>query len=495
MVNRTEEVSFVDLLEKAIIPEDEQPYKLPENWCWTNIGTIVNFERGITFPASAKENLKTDTNIPCIRTANIQENLELEDLIYINRKFIKNNKKKFLKKDDILMSSANSRELVGKTSYVYTDLNDFTFGGFVLAIRPIKVLSKFIYYYLKFEFMCGNFMGKSTQTTNIANINTTTLGEYKLPLPPLEEQHRIVELIEELISKIDTANDIIHECLDRLEERRMAIFDRAFTGKLTKQWRKSQRSINNVLDEVQNFYKDNKKVLKMIQECQATNTIIEEIADALWIKCNIGSVAEVTNGSTPSRSNNEYWNGSIPWISSGEVNNSHIWETKEKITEKGYKNSSVKLLPIGTVLIAMIGEGKTRGQSAILEIEATTNQNIAAIQIPHGLVSSEFLWYWLQYQYKKNREKGAGSGPQALNCQRVRELEIIIPPYEEQLEIVRILSNVMSIDKQSREILSMKEEFDSLKKSILSKAFRGELLTTDLFEPSSIGLLKEVMVN
>ena len=105
-----------------------------------------------------------------------------------------------------------------------------------------------------------------------------------------------------------------------------------------------------------------------------------------WIKCTIGAIGRVSNGSTPSRKCPNYWDGNIFWVSSGEVSNNVITNTKERITQEGYENSSVKLLPVGTVLIAMIGEGKTRGQSAILDIEATTNQNIAAVIINHGKV-------------------------------------------------------------------------------------------------------------
>jgi type I restriction enzyme, S subunit len=113
----------------------------------------------------------------------------------------------------------------------------------------------------------------------------------------------------------------------------------------------------------------------------------------------------------------KYWAGSIPWVSSGEVRNNVISETRELITKAGQQNSSVKLLPKGTVLLAMIGEGKTRGQSAILGIEATINQNIAAVVIDHGMVVPEFLWWWFQLQYEQTRRRGAGNGPKALNCQ------------------------------------------------------------------------------
>ena len=145
-----------------------------------------------------------------------------------------------------------------------------------------------------------------------------------------------------------------------------------------------------------------------------------------WQYCEVNTIGNVYNGSTPSRKVNEYWNGNISWVSSGEVANTRIAFTKERITKNGFENSSVKLFPKGTVLLAMIGEGKTRGQSAILDIESTCNQNVAAVVINHGLVLSEYLFYWFSMQYERNRGVGSGSGPKALNCQRVRELDFIM---------------------------------------------------------------------
>ena len=104
-------------LQAALVPESEQPYKVPRNWCWVRVSSVCEFERGITFPASAKEKEPTNTNIPCLRTANVQDELEIDDLIYVDKAYMKGNEAKLVQKDDIIMSSANSRELVGKTSY------------------------------------------------------------------------------------------------------------------------------------------------------------------------------------------------------------------------------------------------------------------------------------------------------------------------------------------------------------------------------------------
>lgn len=151
-------------------------------------------------------------------------------------------------------------------------------------------------------------------------------------------------------------------------------------------------------------------------------------------------------------------------------------------------------MPAGTVLIAMIGEGKTRGQSAILNIEATINQNIAAIVVDHGCVLPHYIWYWFQMNYAKNREKGAGSGPQALNCQRVRELDFFVPNLDEQTEIITLLQKILDREQKVREIAeSVIEKIDSMKKVVLARAFRGELGTNNPDEENALELLKEML--
>ena len=128
----------------------------------------------------------------------------------------------------------------------------------------------------------------------------------------------------------------------------------------------------------------------------------------------------------------------------------------------------------------MIGEGKTRGQSAILQVAATINQNIAAVLIPHGLVLSEFLWRWFLFQYNATREQGSGSGPQALNCQRVRELPFVLPPLAEQHEIVRRVEELFALaDRLEVRVGKARGQVDKLTQSILAKAFRGELVPQD----------------
>ena len=184
--------------------QNEQFEEIPNNWIVCKLSDICVFERGITFPASAKQSTELSNSIACVRTANVQEKLELDDLWYIDKSYIKNNTNKLLQQNDIILSSANSKELVGKTAFVEDAQREMTFGGFVMVIRTFEADSKFLFYFLRNCFYKGLFAKNSTQTTNIANINTTILSEIEIPFPPLAEQKRIVQKIESIFQTLDS---------------------------------------------------------------------------------------------------------------------------------------------------------------------------------------------------------------------------------------------------------------------------------------------------
>lgn len=375
-----------------------------------------------------------------------------------------------------------------ETKGIYTKLPVIIFDDFTTSSQyvdfPFKVKSsamKILSVNSEIADLKYLFYKMQTIQFDSANHKRYWISEYskiKLDLPTLAEQQRIVNRIETMFAKLDQAQEKAQAVLDSFETRKAAILHQAFTGKLTAKWRKeNELEKNEELESIYSFVQSlPRKDIINIEEFQkrASDYILSD--GTLWKKCFIGAIGIVTNGSTPSRKEPAFWNGDIPWVSSGEVSNNIIEATNECITEEGYNNSSVKKLPIGTVLIAMIGEGKTRGQTSVLNIEATTNQNIAAIVINHGHVEPKFLWYWLQKEYKNNRTAGNGSGPQALNCQRVRELPFILPTLTEQQEIVRILDSVLEKETCAKEAAqTVLDQIALLKKSILARAFRGEL--------------------
>ena len=474
-------------LQAALVPDWEWPYKLPENWCWVKASAVARIYTG----NSISEKIKAD------KYAGQQEGL-----LFIATKDVGFDNAIDYETDIRIPDYPNFKIAPANTALLCIEggsagrkvgfvNREVCFGNKLCAFAAEKVNSKFIYYILQSQYFIQQFNNRKHGL--IGGVSVNDLAEIGFPLSPLAEQQRIVDRIESLFAKLDEAKEKAQAVVDSFETRRAAILHKAFTGELTAKWREEHYATDNtVLMDIKNYSSSwSAKEKDLLSREQAKSEVVVLDNGHKWIRCTIGAVGRVTNGSTPLRKEPKYWSGKIPWISSGEVRNNIIESSNECISEEGYANSSVKLLPIGTVLIAMIGEGKTRGQSAILNIEATINQNVAAIVVEHNCVLPYYIWYWLQMNYAKNREKGSGSGPQALNCQRVRELDFFVPSLKEQKEVVNILRKALAKEQQSKEAAeAVLDQIDLMKKSILARAFRGEMGTNDPSEESAVELLK-----
>ena len=438
----------------------EAPYELPEGWKWCRLGDVADCLDGFRKPINATERAGRTGNVPYYGATGqvgwIDDFLTNEELVLLGE------------------DGAPFLDLIKEKAYLISGKAWVNNHAHILRSKYGEIGNRYLLNYLNIF----NYSGYVNGTTRL-KLTQGEMLKIPFPLPPtLAEQQRIVNRIESMFAKLDEAKEKAQNVVDGFETRKAAILHKAFTGELTANWRKENGiEKNKELDFIYNFAQTlSKKDMTNITDFQkqAYDYVLSD--GAVWKKCCIGAIGVITNGSTPSRKEASFWNGNIPWVSSGEVANNTIESTNEMISEEGFNNSSVKKLPIGTVLIAMIGEGKTRGQTSVLNIEATTNQNIAAIIINHGHVESKFLWYWLQKEYKNNRTAGNGSGPQALNCQKVRELPFILPTLPEQVEIVRILEIIIEKENKAKQAAeAVLEQIDLLKKSILARAFRGEL--------------------
>lgn len=321
--------------------------------------------------------------------------------------------------------------------------------------------------------------------TGIPHVDPEVFWSLELPLPPMiEQQRRIVARLDKITARLDEVKARLDTIPATLKRFRQSILAAAFTGRLTGNWRS-----DNPMEDAAALLRQIVEARSAAAERETDKRKIKEFSDGFepvqgeeaglpptWMLTHVGMIGSVCNGSTPSRKDDSYWGGKIHWVSSGEVRNGTIASTREFITQAGYENSAVRLLSRGTVLVAMIGEGKTRGQTAILDIEACINQNIAAVIIDHGMIEPKYLWLWFLSQYEITRQAGSGSGPQALNCQRVRELSFVLAPILEQREIVR---RVEALFKQADAIEARYKKarifVEKLTPSVLAKAFRGEL--------------------
>lgn len=321
---------------------------------------------------------------------------------------------------------------------------------------------------------------------------------HQIPVAPLNEQRRIADKLDATLARVDALNDRLARITPLLKRFRQSVLAAATSGRLTEDWRierSPQPVIESELVRIRETAASSSKETRIIKDLieRSIYSLPKDGIPNEWLKTCIGMAGVVINGSTPSRAVAEYWNGNISWVSSGEVRNNLISETKEKISQSGFESSSVRILPIGTVLIAMIGEGKTRGQSALLGIEATINQNIAAVVPLEGLLIPQYLWYWFQSQYENNRQAGNGTGPQALNCQKVRELPLNLPPVVEQTEIVRRVASLFAFaDRLEARLQSAQTAAERLTPALLAKAFRGELVPQDPNDEPATELLRRL---
>lgn len=368
--------------------------------------------------------------------------------------------------------------------------------GFKSFILPPGIDSRFTYYQLKWLKPEAEAIATGTTFKELSGAATATLP---FKVAPAAEQTRIADQLDTLLTRIQSCNDRFDAITALLKRFRQTVLDAATTGQLTDDWRLGNLAQVIAEDVVaERSAVSGTRLTKAAAAFFANHQPVKPLKGALpetWLLTHIGTVGVVSNGSTPSRQEPSYWGGAIPWVSSGEVANGVIRRTREQITEAGFNNSSVRLLPRGSVLMAMIGEGKTRGQSAILEIDACINQNIAGVVPVASILDSKYLWFWFRKEYENTRTKGNGSGPKALNCERVRELDINLPPLVEQAEIVRRVEALFNLaDRIEACSIAARTHAQRLSPLVLAKAFRGELVQQDpQDEPASV-LLERIAI-
>ncbi|HAW5328331.1 TPA: restriction endonuclease subunit S [Escherichia coli] len=192
-----------------------------------------------------------------------------------------------------------------------------------------------------------------------------------------------------------------------------------------------------------------------------------------WRFCKLADISRVTSGGTPNRAISEYWqNGTIPWIRTTEVQNCILQpeDAKEYISELGLRKSSAKLIPENTILLAMIGQGKTRGQIALLKFEAAINQNCAAIIFGKSQ-EPEFYYHYLLSQYENIRNLSNSAGQSNLSGALVKAINVLVPPYNEQKKIAQILSTWDKAISVTEKLLTNSQQ---QKKALMQQLLSGK---------------------
>jgi type I restriction enzyme, S subunit len=357
-------------------------------------------------------------------------------------------------------------------------------------IRPPAELSlEYAYYVLR-----TLNLSSLDRSTAIPGLNRDDLYSQVIPIAPLPEQHRIVAEIEKQFTRLDAGVAALKRVQANLKRYKASVLKAACEGRLVPQDPNDEpasKLLERILAERRNVVTKRKGAVTAPQQPPDTDGL-PTLPNA-WYWTTIGSIFSVTIGGTPSRTKSEYWGGDILWVSSGEVANKRIRSTREQITSDGLANSNAKLHPPGTVLLAMIGEGKTRGQTAILDVASTTNQNIASILCAETPVVPEWVFYWLMSRYEETRKSGSGGMQYALNSERIRGFTFPLPPLAEQRRIVTEVERRLSVVQEVETVIAANlARAERLRQSVLKQAFEGKLVAQDPNEEPASVLLERI---
>lgn len=300
---------------------------------------------------------------------------------------------------------------------------------------------KFLFYYLPIPLKLIN---DATPSVTVKHLSSTSLQELHFPLPTLAEQQRVVNRIELMFAKLDEAKERAQNVVDGFETRKAAILHKAFTGELTAKWRKE----NGVCDDS-------------------------------WVEKTIGECGSVYGGGTPSTSHKDYWeNGNILWITSKDMKNDIIEDSEMHVNMKGIENSSAKFIEKPALLFVMrSGILRRTFPICMVKKEFTVNQDLKAL-VPYGFVLLEYLFYVCKSNEREilNTCMKNGTTVESINAKALFDFVIFVPSFPEQVEIVRILDILIEKENKAKQAAeAVLEQIDLLKKSILARAFRGDL--------------------
>jgi type I restriction enzyme S subunit len=431
-------------LQQALVPEAEQPYKVPANWCWTRLGNVCRFESGFAFKS---EYFNKDNGIPVVRISDIKENeVILDNCIFttelnIDEKFI-------IRNGDLLI--AMSGATTGKNGIFKSDkiayLNQRVGNIKVIDNNVIKELYRNYY-----------IMNKSGEILKAAyggaqpNISSSKISLMVFPLPPHAEQQRIVERIESLFAKLDEAKENLQNVLDGFETRKAAILRKAFTGELTANWRK-QHGISMDSWEMCEF---------------------NQIGD---IKTNLVNPIDFQSYPHIAPDNIEKKTGKLLYYNS--------------VAEDNVKSGKHRFYA-GQILYSKIRPYLSK--VIIAEFDGLCSADMYPIEAKGN---TRFLWYYMLSEHFVYQASTAGSRTvlPKINQKELSKLKINMPTLSEQTEIVRIIDDLLAKEQQAKELAeNALAKVDLIKKAILAHAFRGELGTNNPADEPAVELLKRVL--
>lgn len=321
-----------------------------------------------------------------------------------------------------------------------------------MGSKPFGVSSEYPAYKVDNNKVLGSFIVKviqsdmfkkllSQRSTGISKSRVKPIEflNTEIPLPSLQEQHRILFEYDAKMQQAEALEKEAHQINEDIE-RYLAMVLGMTESSHNMIYHKEHKCFSFIR------YKDLSVWGTDLLLTGQKRTIYKYPSLKVRDICCLGS------GGTPSRSRSEYYKGNIPWIKTGEVVNEEIVDTEEHITEEAIANSSAKLYPKGSIIIAMYGQGDTRGRTAKLGVDATTNQACAVLyNINTDIVSIDYLWYYLQGRYHDLRSLASGNNQPNLNAGKINNYDVVVPPKEVQEEIAIY---IMAQKNKAKELLS-----------------------------------------
>ena len=421
-------------------PQAEQPYKVPYNWRWVNIGDISTLYRGVSYEKKEARAVKGENDILILRGGNIGEGyIDTDaDNVYVNRSLV--DKDQMIQKHDVvIVGSTGSKKVIGRAGISDRNYQDVAFGAFLILVRPQEMVNPqyFDYYFLSDSYR--NRIRELAKGININNVRVNYITQTAIPFPPLAEQQRIVDRIDGLFAKLDAAQEKAQAVLDGYEPRKAAILHRAFTGELTAEWRKTHNHTN-----------DSWKTLKF--------------CDVAEVKSNLVNPLEFPH---------------YPHIAPDNIEKrSGILLSYHTIREDGVTSNKHRFYA-GQILYSKIRPYLSK--VIVADFDGLCSADMYPIEPKEGL-DAFYLWYYMlsnEFLYQASTA-GSRSLLPKINQKELSRISIRITDIEEQKEIVSMLNS--HFDKERRIKNMAKQVIDRIemmKKAILGRAFRGELGTND----------------
>ena len=440
--------------------DEEVPFEIPQGWEWTRIGNIFNHASG---KQQSSSNKAGGTPQKFITTSNLYWGYFVLDNVKVMNFTDEEIKTCSATKGDLLVCEGGAG--YGRSA-IWNEDYDICLQNHVHRLRPcISGLCEYVYHFM---YLLKESNNLTSVGTAMPGLSANRLKGLLLPLPPLSEQRRIVTKLAELLSQIDKYSKVQNQ-LDELnitlkESLKKSILQEAIQGKLVPHLTEdgtAQDLLEQIKTEKQKLVKegklkksalassviflgdDNKYYEQIGKKClDITEQIPFEIPNS-WTWARMGQIGDWGAGSTPQRSNQDYYGGNILWLKTGELNNGAIYDTEEKITQRAFQECSLRMNKIGDVLIAMYGA--TIGKLAIVGKELTTNQ--ACCGCTPYVVYNWFLFYFLMASRDTFIKKGEGGAQPNISRVKLVEHLIPLPPLNEQKRIVQKIEQLTQLLK------------------------------------------------